>query len=640
MSVAGACIVVMLVALAQYGINGLGGEFVQDDSAAIVGNGDLRANETTVYDIFVHDYWGTDIASEKSHKSYRPLTVLTFRWTFMIFELNSYAYKVGNVILHAIMSVQVCRLAFRYITPESTEAAATAGVLFAVHPLHSEAVLGIVGRADLLAGIFLCQGLLVDRRKALGMCLAAILFVAASLCKEIGLCGLIVASCIDLMQDASAKSWTIYLFLFVLALAGRYKICGSSFGPTFSKVDNFIHYEEHFPTRAMTYAHLHWRYLAMLMYPQNLSADWSYRSFDVVKSIGDWRNLISIVMYISALMISLCAYQNRDVWHFGKLILFGMFIGIATFVPASGVFFPVATVIAERVMYIPSVGFIFVVVGGCFQLLSRNVRRGLFLIITVVCFVRTWQRAPAWDNAISLFSAATEVVPTSTKAHLCLAVAQKNAGQVVEALASIENSLEIMPDHASAHYYKASILQDLGSNDTLAEYHYSMAVRHSLSEEFKPDVLYLALANFGAFLRHSSDPEKKRRAISHLRDALRIEPDRYAPQANLAEVFTSIGELDQALVHYKEAASHRDCSADLLNNMAIAKYKQLLRDGLAGERRELDGILQIYEKAILLDEGHAKSHLNSARLLIALKRFKKAEKHIRSCLRANPGHDH
>ena len=87
----------------------------------------------------------------------------------------------------------------------------------------------------------------------------------------------------------------------------------------------------------MTYAHLHWRYLAMLMYPQNLSADWSYRSFDVVKSIGDWRNLISIVMYISALMIPLCTYQNRDVWHFGKLILFGMFIGIATFVP-SGVF--------------------------------------------------------------------------------------------------------------------------------------------------------------------------------------------------------------------------------------------------------------------------------------------------------------
>ena len=57
MSVAGACIAVMLIALAQYGINGLGGDFVQDDSAAIVGNGDLRANETTVYDVFVHDYW-------------------------------------------------------------------------------------------------------------------------------------------------------------------------------------------------------------------------------------------------------------------------------------------------------------------------------------------------------------------------------------------------------------------------------------------------------------------------------------------------------------------------------------------------------------------------------------------------------
>lgn len=65
-----------LLALLAY-VNSLHGDFVMDDAAAIVKNMDLRSNVTTIGDVFRHDFWGTPINKEESHKSYRPLTVLT-----------------------------------------------------------------------------------------------------------------------------------------------------------------------------------------------------------------------------------------------------------------------------------------------------------------------------------------------------------------------------------------------------------------------------------------------------------------------------------------------------------------------------------------------------------------------------------
>ena len=54
------------------------GDMVFDDSEAIVGNNDLLP-ETPISNIFYNDFWGKKLDSKTSHKSYRPLTVLTYR---------------------------------------------------------------------------------------------------------------------------------------------------------------------------------------------------------------------------------------------------------------------------------------------------------------------------------------------------------------------------------------------------------------------------------------------------------------------------------------------------------------------------------------------------------------------------------
>ena len=119
----------------------------------------------------VRDFWGNYLAWASSHKSYRPITSLSYRLQ-VLFDgrgVNSvsvkrslHAFNVINFALVSIIFYLVCTqledVTNRDIKTKSTKRKYTlsllAGVLFAVHPIHTEAVACLVGRCELLAGLF------------------------------------------------------------------------------------------------------------------------------------------------------------------------------------------------------------------------------------------------------------------------------------------------------------------------------------------------------------------------------------------------------------------------------------------------------------------------------------------------------
>lgn len=111
-------------------------DFVFDDISAIKDNKDLRP-DSSLRQIFLNDFWGTPMQKEQSHKSYRPLCVLTFRWNYFFHELNPMGYHAVNVFLHTIVCVMFYNLCRIFLRANSSFVAA---LLFAVHPIHSEAV--------------------------------------------------------------------------------------------------------------------------------------------------------------------------------------------------------------------------------------------------------------------------------------------------------------------------------------------------------------------------------------------------------------------------------------------------------------------------------------------------------------------
>ena len=127
-----------VISMVSY-INSFDCEFVFDDISAIVNNRYIRTNETTFLSLFSTDYWGTDIASEHSHKSYRPLTVITFRLNYLIHRLEPFGYHVVNVLLHLAVVQLYHRFSLKLVQNKRT--ALIASILFAIHPLKTEAVI-------------------------------------------------------------------------------------------------------------------------------------------------------------------------------------------------------------------------------------------------------------------------------------------------------------------------------------------------------------------------------------------------------------------------------------------------------------------------------------------------------------------
>ncbi len=128
-------------------LNSLDGGFVFDDHRGILTNDDLDPSKTSLWELFQHDFWGGSMGRVESHKSYRPLTVLTYRYLNYYFtELRPYSYHVVNVLLHAVASVLfllVCGLVLERRGGRRGRAgvwSTFAALLFAVHSVHTEAV--------------------------------------------------------------------------------------------------------------------------------------------------------------------------------------------------------------------------------------------------------------------------------------------------------------------------------------------------------------------------------------------------------------------------------------------------------------------------------------------------------------------
>src|SRR5688572_13509549 len=126
--------------------------------------------------------WGrylTESYNDGIDNLYRPVTSLSYALQATLHgrrESTAWAWHLVNVLLYGVVCAQVALLAGRLATTDSAEGAATrpngpatvaaacAGLLFATHPVHAEAVAGIVGRAEMICAIGFLGGLLVLTR--------------------------------------------------------------------------------------------------------------------------------------------------------------------------------------------------------------------------------------------------------------------------------------------------------------------------------------------------------------------------------------------------------------------------------------------------------------------------------------------
>ena len=139
------CITSLIVLCCLSYWNSLSGDLVHDDIFAIKNNADIKP-ETPLSRLLADDFWGKDMSDPTSHKSYRPITTLSFRLNYLIHDLEPWGYHAVNVFLHTLCTILfwwLCRIfVFRsgIVGNDSSTLSIQAAILFAVHPIHSEAV--------------------------------------------------------------------------------------------------------------------------------------------------------------------------------------------------------------------------------------------------------------------------------------------------------------------------------------------------------------------------------------------------------------------------------------------------------------------------------------------------------------------
>jgi hypothetical protein len=426
----------------------LSGGFLRDDAAIIFGN--PRAHDLRhLPEVWRSDWWAgyrSDMQSAPNparDKLYRPLTLTTFALQNAVFGVRPLPLRIVNVLLHATATALVCVLAGRLVN--NARIALIGGLLFAVHPIHVEAVGEIVGRAEILAAIFLMLGMLallppLGTPGVIRIGLAATAFFAAVLSKETGVCYPLLAIIIlvhrygepDLDMLGTARRYgvralvilaplLVYLGLRYVALDHQL-FRGAPLGNPLQPLT-----EQSLVSRVMAAFTILGEYTRLIVFPLKLSSD--YGLGVVTPSAGP--TPMTVVGAVSAigLVWLIRAWRIRQPRDSAGASAAGDFVRtlglfaallVASYLLISNTFLVIGVTLAERLFYWPSVpaliGVAVAVTRFADRLKTRAARFGIAsagVLVIAALGIRSAARGFEWRDNHTLFEADVARYPES-----------------------------------------------------------------------------------------------------------------------------------------------------------------------------------------------------------------------------------
>jgi tetratricopeptide (TPR) repeat protein len=420
----------LAAALFVYG-NSLRNGFTLDDEAYIVQN--HQVTDLSLKEVFQPNQYAN---------IFRPVTFSSFALNWAIGGARPFGYHLLNMLLHAAVTLLLYLLlrALLDSLPQGETVSFMAALLFAVHPIHVEAVASIVGRSEMLAAGFLMAAWLLHLRDR--QILSLLCFVLALLSKE----SAVVFTPVLLVGDYSCgKLKTLQRYGWFAGVTGIYlallwKVQGGRFGPKeISFLDNPL---ASLPAslRILNALRIAWKYIGLHLYPATLSCDYSYNAILIY---AKWRYGIAAALAASMVVILwLWAVRTRrSAWALAGAIYFG------SFAVTANVLLPSATIMAERLAYLPSAGFCLLIAMMWIWVKNRNAMLAWTVLGAVVVLLgtRTMIRNRDWQDNFTLEAAAVKAVPGSAKMHVDLGAEYMYRGQLSLAGQEYETSLQIYP---------------------------------------------------------------------------------------------------------------------------------------------------------------------------------------------------
>ncbi|MCS6992132.1 MAG: tetratricopeptide repeat protein [Chitinophagales bacterium] len=583
-------------------------DFVLDDYSIILENGQTRGGIKAISDIFRSSYRAG--YSIQSDELYRPLPKAIFALSWEFFGQNPFPLHLLNVLVYALCCLVLWLILDRYTplrNPKSLPAVAAAA-LFAAHPVHSEVVANIKSLDELLALVWLLASLWFfllwhTRRQKMALVAAILAFGFALISKESSITFLAIyplTAYVILRFDFWRALKQVLWFLLPAAIVVLVRTKIVTAGGLPHPGDNLLTSTDEVLLRLTTAITFLGYYVRLLFLPYPLSIDYSYAHFTLVgwDDRSFWLSLLTLTAIIG---LGVLLTLRRHLTGFGILFFF------ITISVSSNLFIIIGTHFAERLLFLPSVGFVIAIMSPLHELwnkmalpplrrkfeLIRALTSVLVLLVIVVYGVITWDRIGVWKNNLTLFESGVRSAPRSFRTHYYL-------GQFL-----------IKPE---ARKYFPEAKQAEVVQRGLSELRTAIAIMPAFTDA------WLHIGNF-YFLQQNWDS-----AEYYYRKCISIEPGVATPYNNLGTVMQRKGDLQQAIQLYDQALQRNPTYVDALRNKGSVL-------GMMGRYSEA---LPYFHRVTSIAPGDAEGYLFLGITYRNLGRHKEAEHYLNKAVQLNP----
>lgn len=581
----------------------VGFDYTQDDAIVISDNMYTTKGVEGIGGLLSHDtFYGYFKDATKtrlvSGGRYRPLTPIMFAIEREIAGPKPWFSHFINAVCYGLLCWILFGFTKELLTPRLTasvalKVAVITGLVFALHPIHTEAVANIKGRDEIVAAMGALGGLWLmlqsvrdSNPRRLGGA-AALFFFLGLLAKENVITMLAVVPLTLWWYSKNVHIRWMTIMIPIVAACGlflllRGGVTGWNKGEApkelmnnpFLKIENNIYVPFSFGERTATIVYTMGKYVQLLLFPYPLTHDYYPRHID----IQDWGKplvILSILAWLALLMVVIRGWKTRSWWAYGILFY------ICTMSITSNLVFPVGTNMSERFAFLPSYGFSLIAGLATVRLLDSKNRKLAFALgmVLLLAYSRwTLIRSRVWKDNHTLFT--TDIKTSGRSAKLLnavggdlitLAQTEKNEElkrrELLDAQTYLKRALEIHPNYKLSYLLLGNSHYHLGEPDQAITY-----FRHVL----KMDPNYAdGKRNLGVALRDEGKIQGEKHnnltgAITLLEEAVTYLPDDFETYHLLGVAYGQKGDTQKAISYFTKEIELAPKNATAYFNLGIA----------------------------------------------------------------------